>query len=169
MNLNKFKNLQLPYILILVGPPLSGKSVFCKNFIEDIDSEVEIISRDSIVLEVYGSNDYDKAFKSVDQKKVNDKLEKKLTDASENGDNVIVDMTNLTSKRRKHTLGYFGDEYQKVAVIFPPVDWNEIQRRNLKRQKEENKTIPEHVIKNMLSSYQPVKQEFEGFDKVVSL
>ena len=34
--------------------------------------------------------------------------------------------------------------------------------------KEENKNIPEHVLKTMLSSYQPVSHE-EGFDKVVSL
>lgn len=164
MNINKLKE---PFVLILVGPPLVGKSTWIKkNFTEE---EVIIISRDNIVLDVYGSDDYDKAFKNVDQKRVNELLEKKLRDSAENGDNVIVDMTNLTSKRRKHTLTYFSDDYQKVAVIFPPVDWNEIQLRNEKRKKEENKTIPEHVIKNMLSSYQPVRQEVEGFDKIVSL
>ena len=33
---------------------------------------------------------------------------------------------------------------------------------------EENKDLPMHVIKNMISSYQPVSPE-EGFDKVISI
>lgn len=163
MNVNKLKE---PYVLILIGPPLVGKTTWIKkNF---ADKEVKLISRDQIVLDVYGSDDYDEAFKNVDQKRVNNVLESTLTKASENEENVIVDMTNLTSKRRKHTLSYFDDNYSKIAVIFPPVDWDEVQKRNEKRKREENKTIPEHVLKNMLSSYQPVSHE-EGFDKIVSL
>lgn len=165
MNINKLKE---PYILVLIGPPLVGKSTWIReNFISK-DIDVNVISRDQLVMDLYGSDDYNKAFKEVNQKEVNDMLERSFIEASKNGDNVIVDMTNLTSKRRKSTLNYFGDEYQKVAVIFPPVDWEEIKRRNEKREIEEQKTIPEHVIRNMLSSYQPVKEE-EGFDKIVSI
>ena len=165
MNINKLKE---PYILVLIGPPLVGKSTWIReNFISK-DIDVNVISRDQLVMDLYGSDDYNKAFKEVNQKEVNDMLERSFIEASKNGDNVIVDMTNLTSKRRKSTLNYFGDEYQKVAVIFPPVDWEEIKRRNEKREREEQKTIPEHVIRNMLSSYQPVKEE-EGFDKIVSI
>ena len=165
MNINKLKE---PYILVLIGPPLVGKSTWIReNFISK-DIDVNVISRDQLVMDLYGSDDYNKAFKEVNQKEVNDMLERSFIEASKNGDNVIVDMTNLTSKRRKSTLNYFGDEYQKVAVIFPPVDWEEIKRRNEKREREEQKTIPDHVIKNMLSSYQPVKEE-EGFDKIVSI
>ena len=165
MNINKLKE---PYILVLIGPPLVGKSTWIReNFISK-DIDVNVISRDQLVMDLYGSDDYNKAFKEVNQKEVNDMLERSFIEASKNGDNVIVDMTNLTSKRRKSTLNYFGDEYQKVAVIFPPVDWEEIKRRNEKREIEEQKTIPDHVIKNMLSSYQPVKEE-EGFDKIVSI
>lgn len=165
MNINKLKE---PYILVLIGPPLVGKSTWIReNFISK-GIDVNVISRDQLVMDLYGSDDYNKAFKEVNQKEVNAMLERSFVEASQNGDNVIVDMTNLTSKRRKSTLNYFGDEYQKVAVIFPPVDWEEIKRRNEKREREEQKTIPEHVIKNMLSSYQPVKDE-EGFDKIVSI
>lgn len=165
MNINKLKE---PYILVLIGPPLVGKSTWIReNFISK-DIDLNVISRDQLVVDLYGSDDYNKAFKEVNQKEVNDMLERSFIEASKNGDNVIVDMTNLTSKRRKSTLNYFGDEYQKVAVIFPPVDWEEIKRRNEKREIEEQKTIPEHVIRNMLSSYQPVKEE-EGFDKIVSI
>lgn len=163
MNFNKLKE---PYVLILIGPPLFGKTTWIrKNF---ADKNVRLISRDQIVLDVYGVDNYDEAFKNVDQKKVNYVLESTLIESSENEENVIVDMTNLTSKRRKHTLSYFDDNYTKIAVIFPPVEWDEIQRRNEKRRNEENKNIPENVLKNMLASYQPVSHE-EGFNKVVSL
>ena len=134
MNLNKFIFLKSPYILILVGPPLVGKSFFCKKFIKEIDPNIIIISRDQIVLDVYGSDNYDESFGNVDQKRVNSILEKTILDAADNKEDVIIDMTNLTSKRRRHTLSHFSDEYTKIAVLFPPVEWDELKRRNERRK-----------------------------------
>lgn len=163
MNIDKLKE---PYILVLVGPPLVGKSTWIKSNFSN--KEVTIISRDQIVMDTYGSDDYDSAFRNVNQKEVNQELDNRMREANENGENVIVDMTNLTSKRRKFTLSYFDDEYTKIAVIFPPLDWNEVQKRNSKRKEEENKSIPESVLKSMMASYQPINSN-EGFNKVVSL
>jgi len=160
------KKLQEPYVLLLVGPPLSGKTTWInKNFSE---KEVTIISRDQLVLDVYDGDNYDDAFKNVNQKRVNQLLEESIEEAAENKDNVIVDMTNLTSKRRKTTLRYFDDDYTKIAVIFPLLEWDEFIIRNNRRKIEENKTIPEHVIKNMIASYQAIRDD-EGFDKVISI
>jgi hypothetical protein len=77
-------------------------------------------------------------------------------------------MTNMTSKRRQHNLQHFGDDFTKVAVIFPILEWEEYQTRNEKRKREEKKWIPEHIIRNMIKSYQPIREE-EGFDRVMSL
>ena len=77
-------------------------------------------------------------------------------------------MTNMTSKRRSNTLSNFGDEYTKIGVIFPIVGMDEYKRRNDKRELEESKFIPEHVIKRMISSYQKIRED-EGFDKIISL
>jgi len=163
MNVSK---LQEPYVLLLVGPPLSGKTTWInKNFSE---KEVTIISRDQLVLDVYDGDNYDDAFKNVNQKRVNQLLEESIEEAAENKDNVIVDMTNLTSKRRKTTLRHFDDDYTKIAVIFPLLEWDEFVIRNNRRKAEENKTIPEHVIKNMIASYQAIRDD-EGFDKVISI
>jgi predicted kinase len=161
-----FDKLREPYILVLIGPPLVGKSTWIKN--NFADKNVKIISRDNIVMNLYGSDDYDEAFKNVDQKEVNRLLQKSFDDANGNKENVIVDMTNMTSKRRRSTLDNFDSDYTKIAVIFPILDWDEFIKRNKKRQEVENKTIPEHVIKSMLASYQPIREE-EGFDKVISL
>lgn len=127
-----------------------------------------MISRDQILLDVYGSDNYDEAFKNVNQKEVDRVLISSIQKASKENKNVIINMTNMTRKRRMYNLDFFGDEYYKIAVIFPILDESEYERRNLKRKEEEQKFIPSHVLKNMISSYQTVSKE-EGFDKIISL
>lgn len=168
MNLNRFKNLKSPYILILIGPPLSGKSFFYRKFISEVDNNVVLISRDEILMEVYGSRNYDDAFKNVNQKDVDRLLHKRLFDANKEKKNVIIDMTHMASKRRRQNLDYFTDDYYKLGVIFPILSDEEYIKRNTKRMEEENKNLPMHIVNNMISSYQSVRPE-EGFNKVISL
>jgi predicted kinase len=168
MDLSNFLKLKSPYILILVGPPLSGKTFFYNRFKSEVDNKVTLISRDEIVMEVYGSRNYTEAFNNVDQKEVDRVLDKRLKEANLSKDNVIIDMTHMASKRRKQNLNYFSDDFYKLAVIFPILSDEEYERRNSKRIAEENKDLPMHVIKSMISSYQPIRSD-EGFDKVISL
>ena len=164
MNLDKLKE---PYVIILIGPPLSGKTTWInKNFEPE---SFELISRDQIVLDLHGENDYNTAFKSVDQKEVDRILVNKLSTTAKERKNAIVDMTHMNSKRRKYNLSFFGSEYYKLAVIFPILKDEEYVVRDKKRTEEEQKSIPMYVIKNMISSYQTVDKEKEGFDKVISL
>jgi predicted kinase len=164
----RFDKIKTPFVIVLIGPPLSGKSTWIrKNFLEK-DIEVTIISRDDILMEMSDTDDYSDAFNTVPQKEVDVELQRRLLEAANDSNNTIIDMTNMTSKRRRHNLEYFGDEFTKIAVIFPILEWDEYKRRNDKRKSEENKWIPEHVIKRMIGTYQPIREE-EGFDKVVSL
>jgi predicted kinase len=158
--------LREPWVLILIGPPMVGKSTFIKNYFSEITHTV--ISRDQIVMDVAQTEDYNWAFNNVDQKLVDSVLHDRLTSAAELGENVIIDMTNLSSKRRKYNLKFFGDDYYKVGVIFTIPEWEELERRNKVRTEIENKTIPMHVVKNMISSYQPIRED-EPFDKIVSI
>lgn len=157
-------NLPEPFVILLIGPPLSGKTTWIRQNFPTTD----VISRDEIVMEVHGSRNYTEAFGNVDQKEVDRLLNQRLLDFSSEKRNVIVDMTNMTVKRRTATLNYFSKDYYKMAVIFPLLSDDEYQTRNLKRIKEENKDLPMHVIRNMISSYQPISAE-EGFDKIISL
>ena len=160
--------LKSPFIIIMIGPPLVGKSTAIKSWLEKYNEEVTIISRDEIVLEQYGSNDYYAAFNSVNQKQVDKILISKLEKANYNKENVIIDMTHLTSKRRVYNLSFFDEDYYKVAVIFPFLDWDEYRKRNEKRKNEENKYIPEHIITNMMNSFSGIKDS-EGFNKIINL
>ena len=158
------KNLKEPFVIILIGPPLSGKSTWIReNF-----PTTEVISRDEIVMEVYGSRNYTEAFKSVDQKEVDKVLAQRFLDANKEKKNVIVDMTHMASKRRKQNLNYFTDDYYKLGVIFPILTDDEYVKRNQKRIEEENKDLPMGIVKSMISSYQPITSD-EGFKKVISL
>ena len=158
------KYLKEPFVIILIGPPLSGKTTWIReNF-----PTTEVISRDEIVMEVYGSRNYTEAFKNVDQKEVDKVLTQRFLDANVAKKNVIVDMTHMASKRRKQNLNYFTDDYYKLAVIFPILSEDEYERRNQKRIEEENKNLPMAIVKSMISSYQPITPD-EGFNKVISL
>ena len=158
------KNLKEPFVIILIGPPLSGKTTWIReNF-----PTTEVISRDETVMEVYGSRNYTEAFNNVDQKEVDRVLTQKFLDANVAKKNVIVDMTHMASKRRKQNLNYFTNDYYKLAVIFPILSEEEYVKRNQKRIEEENKDLPMGIVKSMISSYQPITAE-EGFNKVISL
>lgn len=159
-------NLKLkePFVIILIGPPLSGKSTWIReNF-----PTTEVISRDETVMEVYGSRNYTEAFNNVDQKEVDKVLTQKFLDANVAKKNVIVDMTHMATKRRKQNLNYFSNDYYKLGVIFPILSDDEYVRRNQKRIEEENKDLPMRIVKSMISSYQPITPD-EGFNKVITL
>ncbi len=156
--------LKEPFVIILVGPPLSGKTTWIRQNFPD----TEVISRDETVMEVYGSRNYTEAFANVDQKEVDRVLQQKFIKANLEKKSVIVDMTHMASKRRKQNLDYFSSDYYKLAVIFPILSDEEYEIRNKKRIEEENKDLPMRIVKSMISSYQPISKE-EGFDKVISL
>ncbi len=156
--------LKEPFVIILVGPPLSGKTTWIRQNFPD----TEVISRDETVMEVYGSRNYTEAFANVDQKEVDRVLQQKFINANLQKKSVIVDMTHMASKRRKQNLDYFSNDYYKLAVIFPILPDEEYEVRNKKRIEEENKDLPMRIVKSMISSYQPISKE-EGFDKVISL
>ena len=153
-----------PYLLLLIGLPLSGKSTWIKRNYPD----TKVISRDDLVMEVYGSDNYSEAFKNVDQKEVDRLLDLRLKEANLNKENVIVDMTNLTPKRRKQTLRYFSSDYDKVAIAFPILEDTEYSDRNNFRKLNENKWIPPFVLKSMLDSY-VVPTLDEGFNDIIIL
>jgi predicted kinase len=157
-------NLKEPFVMLLVGPTLSGKSTWIRNNYPTVN----VISRDEIVMEVAGTRDYNKAFETVDQKLVDRVLAERLTDANLTKTSTIVDMTNMTVKRRSQTLRYFDDSFYKIAVVFPILSDEQYQMRNIDRNSKENKWIPPSVIKSMIDSYQDPTSD-EGFSKIILL
>lgn len=153
-----------PFVIILSGIPMSGKSTWVRENYPDTLS----ISRDELVMEVAGTRDYNLAFKTVDQKAVDKLLAKRITDAATQKVDVIIDMTNLSRKVRVKNLSYFSNDYYKVSVVLPILDSEEYKRRNDFRSINENKFIPPFVIKSMMDSF-VFPTDDEGFDKIIKI
>jgi predicted kinase len=151
-----------PFVIILSGIPMSGKSTWVRENYPDTLA----ISRDELVMEVAGTRDYNLAFKTVDQKAVDKLLAKRITDAATQKVDVIIDMTNLSRKVRVKNLSYFSNDYYKVSVVLPILDSEEYKRRNDFRSVNENKFIPPFVIKSMMDSF-VLPTDDEGFDKII--
>ena len=153
-------------LILLVGPPLSGKDTYLKsqNF-----SDFTIISRDDILMSLHTNSDYSQAFSSVDQKLVDKILNNKIQDCITNNQNVIINMTNMTKKsRNKHLSKFPNNHYEKIAVVFPKLNLCDYINRNEKRKLEENKFIPVNVIQSMIENWQEVTSE-EGFKTIIKL
>ena len=159
------KYLKEPFVIILIGPPLVGKSTWIKkNFPEG----VRVICMDQIIMDLDGGEDYNIAYKAVNQKELKAEFHRQMIEAAKNDENVIVDMTHMVRKRRMHNLSYFPKHYYKLGVIFPIPSDEEIERRNVVRTKEEKKHIGMDIFKMMVGQYQPVSKE-EGFNKIISI
>jgi predicted kinase len=158
------KNIKEPFVMMLIGPTLSGKSTYIRNNYPN----TEVISRDEIVMQVFGSRDYNLAFKEVNQKEVDRILSLRLKEANDLKKSVIIDMTNMTAKRRLATLINFDENFSRIAIVFPILPEEEYTKRNIDRNAKENKWIPPAVIKSMIDSYEEPTSE-EGYDRVIIL
>jgi predicted kinase len=164
---NNFLNtLPEPYVIIMVAPPLFGKSTLINEWLLLYNGVVNIISRDTILLRECNTTDYAEAWKIANHKAIDAILLQSIIDAAKNNENVIIDMTNLSAKTRKHRLSFFKNNYYKIAVVLTPPIYEELLERNKKRNIEENKYIPEKVIFDMFNNFGPI-EENEKFDKII--
>jgi len=105
-------------------------------------------------------------------------LNQRFAGAGQSGKDIVVDMTNMDVANRQRGFASIGDlpGYKKIAVVFN-FQGSDVQKAviNLanKRSKEiaaqgGSKTIPEDVMQNMFSAYEPPTRE-EGFDEIINV
>lgn len=153
-------------VIMLIGPPLSGKDTYINK--NDF-SQYVIISRDDILMSLHENNNYEEAFKNVNQKEVDRILNRNIQTEISQRSNVIINMTNLTKKsRNKHLCKFPSNIYKKIAIVFPKLDIMEYGERNTNRQIKENKSIPLSVMISMIQSWEEVDID-EGFDEIIKL
>jgi len=153
-------------ITLLVGPPACGKSTWCQKNAKN----ATIVSRDDIVDHVREEYhvSYSEAFRNKDlQKRVDKELESHLSHTLKSGRDIVIDMTNMSIKRRKSILDRTPAGYEKIAVVFS-VSRAELIKRLDKREKETGKRVGINIVDDMLANYQEPSL-VEGFDKIIMM
>ena len=156
-----------PTLWMLVGVPGSGKSTWIDYQLDHRDAQenVTVASTDDYIELVASSQHktYNEVFKDVikDAEKV---MYQGVRFATENNMDIIWDQTNLTRKSRAKKLIMIPDRYEKIAIVFPTPDEDELQRRLASRP---GKTIPEHILGGMIEMLEYPKKD-EGFDSVLT-
>lgn len=156
-----------PTLYVLVGLPGSGKTTLRKNLAYKPDTVV-LSTDDYITARAIESNKtYNEIFLS-EIKNAEDHIKIQAIQAIKSQSDVIWDQTNLSTAKRKKILNMFPDFYYKVCLVISlpstPEEWEELNRRLKSRS---DHTIPDHIMKNMISNYtMPCKSE--GFDLIAT-
>lgn len=155
----------MPIVTVLVGLPGSGKSTsipeYFDGFIYSTDNYIESCAKMNGIT-------YTEAFPEfIGQatKHMNKQVEISIRQRAD----IIWDQTNLTSKKRRGILSRFPDSYARFcACRVPPRDdleFIDLVARLQDRSALTGKTIPLHLVEQMMSSYvEPTCDE--GFDMI---
>lgn len=160
-------------LFVLVGPPSVGKSMWIRNTFRRMPY---IVSRDYIVDKVVderGMTYHDVFYDKDASSEVNRRLARRIENAKNVDNDVVVDMTNMNVSFRARSLDAFRD-FEKIAVVFEFEGAESSLKRVAKKRAEEmerqgkNKNIPDSVFDSMFAAFErPTKQE--GFDHIVSV
>ena len=154
-------------LTVLVGLPGSGKSTFTDKFIGELGFTPFIYSTDQFIEDAakHFNITYNEAFKA-NIGAATKTMDSMLEAATKFGVDVIWDQTNMSPKKRRGITSKVPNTYMKSCYcIIPPrneEEWVELNRRLASRS---GKTIPQHIVQQMASSY--VEPELdEGFDRI---
>jgi len=156
-------------ITLLIGIPGSGKSYFSKN----MNPYGKVFSTDETMLKYAEEkcgvkNDYNRAFQNVSNSKFN-WVEHTINECFEHAkttcENVVLDATNLTKKKRNIIVRKAKSQRYKVRYI---MFWRDFEKCLQKR--DGNKTIPLDVYKRMMQSFSfPQIQEYDELQHIFAL
>lgn len=144
-------------LLMLVGPPGSGKSTFA-NELKQAENWV-VISPDDIRDELI-DGEYDKTHNVMIFSRVYSELVENL----DKGFNVVYDATNCRNVYRHKILDVVSGHTNKIVCVVFTTSISDCLRHNAQR----DRNVPENVIERMyftLKKHPPTI--FEGYDAIV--
>lgn len=143
--------------IFLIGLPNSGKSTYAIE-----KSYNNILSRDQLVLDLAGTDNYNEAWKKVDQKKVDKEFREVFQYLLKHEDNMVIDRTNLT---RKDRVKFVNQLKQNGYIISYKVFLPELSTIHERNRQRKNKYIPNDVILNMMKSFSmPYDDEYDNIE-----
>ena len=153
-------------LIILVGPPASGKSTWREKFLSDAEGDWVVASTDDLV-EAWASErglTYDEAHSQAPWGQFNKTFKTMYQSALKDGKNVIIDRTSMSAKNRSDYFKDLPEDTVVEAVVFV-VDDVELKRRLKARGEATGKNIPLVALFAMQKRYQSPTLA-EGFHKL---
>ena len=145
----------MPTFYLLIGLPGSGKSTYIENFEED----AVVVSSDAIREELYGSAEV-----QDNPARVFQIAHERVIAALQEGQNAILDATNLNAKKRANLLAKIDkqvkDPVNKVAIVIATSI-----KACVERQVNRERKVPEEVIWRMARQFQ-TPSDWEGWTEI---
>lgn len=159
-----FENKDRPTLWIPIGASGTGKSTYLKTLRES-NPAILSFSFDDLRHEWYDKENYGNAWKlSTEDKEFNNKAYKVFRDMVKTGQDIYVDNTNLTHKRRAFYINEAKRRGYRTVGIEMPVDVETIVARQKTRG---DKNVKESAVRDQFARLErPRENEFD--DVVVS-
>ncbi len=153
-------------LIILIGPPASGKSTWRAKFLASTTEEWVVASTDDLVDEWAAERGltYDEAHSKAPWGQFNKTFKYAYRNALSDGKNVIIDRTSMSAKNRKDYFKDLPEGTEVEAVVFV-VDDAELKRRMQARKEVTGKSVPYVALMSMQKRYQAPTLD-EGFTKI---
>ena len=159
-------------LVMLIGVPCSGKTTWLRDYLlfdeptsgTTMYNDEMVVGTDMIVDDIAAEEGT--TYSAIWKDTINfatDMMNRTIDYAGENDIPIYWDQTNLTERSRVKKLGQIPTYYERVGVLFPTPNIDELKRRLASRP---GKEIPWHVMERMLGSYED-PQLSEGFDALV--
>jgi tRNA uridine 5-carbamoylmethylation protein Kti12 len=147
---------QGPWVILLIGPPGSGKTTWRDHVFSKLGQAPVVISTDDMI-ERWGAErglNYTQAFASGVFAEFDREAMRIFTAAVARRANIVVDRTNMTVSSRARFLSQLPKTYHRIGIVFD-VERATLDKRLAFRAEKTGKNIPNHVVTDMLSRYEP--------------
>ena len=147
-------------IIVLVGPPNSGKTTWTKKFLMNNRNYVKV-SRDDFRLMFLNRWRVNDSLENVINKSQYDTINNLLNE----GYDVIIDNSHCEIKDVESIVNNFSDKHEISFKVFD-VDLNTILARNTYRNRIDGKDIPETELKQRFNNFVKLKEKF-NFESLI--
>lgn len=151
-----------PTLFVPIGASGTGKSTYLKK-LRETNPDILSFSFDDLRHEWYDKEDYGRAFQlSTEDKEFNNKAYNVFRDMIKTGQDIYVDNTNLTAKRRAFYINEAKRRGYRTVGIEMPVDVETIVARQKTRG---DKNVKETAVRDQFARLQ--RPQPNEFDEVV--